>query len=202
MIALPKTTHQGVGGARFELKSVWLHNLCGLHNNEGSLMLGVRGGEGMGCGAGQERTLLGSHQPWLPRHRAGRRMPSGASRGQRPCRSLPRQGGRVASRGPKVDENVPRPRASGFSDYVVSCHIVLIRTRTLGMLVRVRSPFQSCCGPQEQERDHSARTIEFFTFQSSKVPLKVEITRERRCLLPQWRKITLSRGFCNYIHLK
>lgn len=41
-----------------------------------------------------------------------------------------------------------------------------------------------------------------FTFQSSKVPLKEEIMRERRCLLPQRRKITLSRGFCNYIHLK
>lgn len=58
MIALPKTAHQGVGGARFELKSVELHNLCGLHNNEGSLTLGAWGGEGMGCGAGQERTFL------------------------------------------------------------------------------------------------------------------------------------------------
>lgn len=200
MMTLPKTTQQGVGEGRLELRSVWLHSPCCLHNNEGWLMLGVHGRHGLWSWTGGDpRGVLskGSSSRW---YRAGGEMPSGARRGRDQmgragCKSEVQRWVRAlrGALGPAVPPRMRLPAAlcsPGQGPGAGGCRS------------EPRAPSEVAVALRRVRETVLPGPLNFSLFQSSKVPLKVEITRERRCLLPQRRKITLSRGFCNYIHLK
>ena len=130
------------------------------------------------------------------------KVPHERSRGRGLACPCPDGEGQTASVGSKEAEDaLGSHRASGSSSkHVTSCSVTATQKRSLATVTWATVPFRVALSPVEGGADLPEPS--HFTFQSGKVLLNGEKTRERRCLLRRRRNITLRRGFRNYIHLK